>query len=101
MAKWHNLYEDDVEFPNGNRDCRTGKYLVYDQDTFDYLVNNMDWVMTNDAYDEHSYIIDNLDKMLESNDGELIFIPKIEVSMKIDNFYEMRHMEWELNEIPE
>jgi hypothetical protein len=85
MSKWHNIREDEIIFKTPN--CREGKYLVYDKDTFDYLVNNNDWVFNNDAIEEQEWILDNMDKILESNDEKEIFIPTARTATKIDNYY--------------
>ena len=63
-------------------------FIFYDVDTFDYLINDKNWVHQNDAFDEYEWIIDNLDKMLESNDGTLVFIPTSETAIRIDNYYD-------------
>lgn len=80
---WHYKYKDEVIFSN-EKDPRNGKYLVYDTDTFDYILNNKDWVYNNDAFEEHSYILDYLEYMLESNNGELVFIPTADVAVRLE-----------------
>ena len=93
MSKWHNICEDEIMFKN-KTDCRNGKYLVYDVDVFDRLINDNEWVFNNDAIEEQEWIEDNLDKMLESNDGQNIYIPTANVSTKIDNYYALKDMDW-------
>ena len=93
MSKWHNIREDEIIFKTPN--CREGKYLVYDKDTFDYLVNNNDWVFNNDAIEEQEWILDNMDKILESNDGKEIFIPTARTATEIDSYYALEEMDWE------
>jgi hypothetical protein len=93
MSKWHNICEDEIMFKS-KTDCRNGKYLVYDVDVFDRLINDNEWVFNNDAIEEQEWIEDNLDKMLESNDGQSIYIPTFNVSTKIDNYYALKEMDW-------
>lgn len=78
---WHNIGTEEIVCKNKG-DLRAGKYLVYDIDTFDYLINDNDWVFQNDAYEEQCYILDYLDYMLESNDGELVYIPDAKTAAK-------------------
>lgn len=92
MSKWHYICEEDVVF-NGN-DPRTGKYFCYHVDTFDNLLNNNGWVAANDAWDELNWILDQLDKRLESNDGTFIFIPTIGTATKIDNYYNLEDINY-------
>lgn len=93
MAKWHYNKLETIEFQD-KKDHRNGQYYEYDADTFDYLINSNDWVHVNDAWDEQQYVRDNLDKMLESNDGTLIFIPTGIVSMTIDAYYELEDQKY-------
>lgn len=86
MSKWHYDYTDEIKFSNPE-DCRNGGYLVYNSDTFDYLLNDPDWLRLNDAFDERSYVLDHLDLMRESNDGELIFIPDYKTALRIEMYY--------------
>ena len=80
---WHYIYKDEIVCKNSG-DYRAGTYLVYDADTFDYLINDPDWAFNNDAYGEQSYVLDNLDNMLESADGDLIYIPDAKTAIKIE-----------------
>lgn len=83
------MCKDTIRFEH-DEDPRNGEYYCYDIDTFDYLINDSDWVMTNNAIDEQDWILDQLDKMLESNNGYLIFIPTFGVSEKIDMYHELK-----------
>ncbi len=85
---WHYICKENVMFPEDD-DERNGEYYDYDVDTFDYLVNNPDWVWRNNAFEERDWILDNLDKKLESNDGSIIFIPTYGTSRKIDKGIEL------------
>ena len=93
MSKWHYIYKDEIIYPNKD-DRRNGEYYCYQIDTFDRLLNDNDWVQNNDAWDELNWILDTLDKMLESNDGEFIFIPTSRVANQIDNYYEEKEIEY-------
>lgn len=46
---WHYICKDKVIFEESS--FKSGEYYCYDVDTFDYLINDSDWVMSNDAYD--------------------------------------------------
>lgn len=85
--KWNYICKEEVMFPD-EKDCRNGTYMVYDQDTFDYLVNNKEWCYINHAMEERDYILNYLDNMLESNDGSFIFIPCYEVATRIETYFE-------------
>ncbi len=77
---WHNLgYEEIV-----SNDYRAGRYLVYDIDTFDYIVNEHQWVVDNNAFEEWSYIMDYMEFMLESEDGELVYIPDAKTATRLE-----------------
>ena len=78
---WHNIGTEEIVCKNKN-DLRAGTYLVYDADTFDYLINNNDWVFQNKAFEEQSYILDYLHFMLESKDGEFVYIPDAKTAIK-------------------
>lgn len=78
---WHYIKTEEIVCKNKG-DLRAGTYLVYDIDTFDYLINDNQWVFQNDAYDEQSYILDYLQYMLESDDGELVYIPDVKTATK-------------------
>lgn len=78
---WHYTKKEEIVCKNDN-DLRAGTYLVYDIDTFDYLINDNDWIFQNNAFDEQSYILDYLDYMLESDDGELVYIPDARTATK-------------------
>lgn len=86
---WH--YNKKEEIIGGS--IKTGMYLEYDIDVFDRILNDNNWVFSNDAKDEQDWILDQLDKMLESNDGEIIYIPTVETATKIDNYYAMKDLE--------
>ena len=78
---WHYISKEEIVCKNEG-DVRAGTYLVYDIDTFDYLINDNQWVFQNDAYDEQSYVLDYLQYMLESDDGELVYIPDAKTASK-------------------
>lgn len=80
---WHNIGTEEIVCKNKD-DLRAGTYLVYDIDTFDYLVNENDWVFQNKAFEEQSYILDYLNYMLESDDGELVYIPDAKTAIKLE-----------------
>ena len=86
--KWHYVCKDKLIFEENS--FQSGEYYCYDSDTFDIILNNLDWVMANNALIEHDWIYNQLDKMLESNNGALIFIPTPEVADKIDRHYNMQ-----------
>lgn len=80
---WHNIGTEEIVCKNKD-DLRAGTYLVYDIDTFDYLVNENDWVFQNKAFEEQSYVRDYLKYMLESDDGELVYIPDAKTAIKLE-----------------
>jgi hypothetical protein len=86
--KWHYVCKENVIFEESS--FKSGKYYCYDIDVFDYLINDPDWVSVNNAYIESDWILSQLDKMIESNNGALIFIPTPEVADKIDRHYNMQ-----------
>lgn len=71
---WHYIYK--IVCKNSEY-FRAGTYLVYEYDTFDYLINSPDWAFNNNALDEQSYVLDNLENTFESMDGDLIYVPDI------------------------
>ena len=85
---WHYICKEDVIFEESS--FQSGKYYCYESETFDKILHDPNWVKANDAYDERDWIWDQLDKMLESNNGAIIFIPTIEVADKIDRHYNMQ-----------
>lgn len=64
-----------------------GSYYTYGIDTFDYLLNDNEWAFINDAIDEQEYIINALDYMIESDDGEYVSIPTYLTKCKLDEQY--------------
>ena len=86
---WHNNGYEEIE----SKDYRAGRYLVYYADTLDYIINSNDWVFNNDAFDEQEYVIDHLDMMLESEDGETVYIPDAKTAMKIETEREILELE--------
>lgn len=91
MSKWHYEYIDEII----SKDIIGGKYFVYNRNTFNLLLHNQDWVHLNNANDEQDWILDNLDKMLESFNKESIYIPTFETSSKIDAYYQLKDLEEE------
>lgn len=83
MSKWHYIYEDELKFKNSN-DPRNGKYLVYEKDTFYKLWKDKIWVKTNDAWDEHEWILDQKHNRMVSDNNELIYIPDPEVGCRLE-----------------
>lgn len=81
MSKWHCICEDELIFKNDP--FKSGKYYCYHIDVFDRLLNDNNWVHANDAFEEQCWIFDQLDKMVESNDGDFVFIPTFSVAEKI------------------
>ena len=88
MSKWHYDYMEEI-ICKDSKDPRAGKYMAYNQDAFDYIINDNSWVAANNAFDEQSYIMDHLDMMLESSDGETVYIPCGIVAAKIELEREM------------
>lgn len=84
MSKWHYICEEEIRFPKDD-DIRNGKYYCYHVDTWNYLINNFDWVHQNDAFDEHEWLLDSRDNHLESNSGDLIYVPTFEVNQRIED----------------
>jgi len=93
MSTWHYICKDTVMFKS-DKDPRNGLWYCYLTDTFDYILNDHNWVCTNNAQDEYDWIADQLDRMLESNDGKFIFIPTPEVATKIDAYYAEKELEY-------
>ena len=94
--KWHYDYIDEVVFPDSS-DIRNGKYLVYNIDTFDYLMNEPEWVFNNHAEYEQDYILDFYQYHLESEDGELIYIPDSHMASRLETRDQIKEMEFYLD----
>lgn len=91
---WHYEYEDEI-ICKDPKDIRNGTYLVYHIDTIDYILNNNDWVVNNNAFDEQEYILDHLGMSLESDYGEYVYIPDPHTAMKIESEMAISEMEHE------
>lgn len=79
MSKWHYEYEEEIV--GGGAD---GKYLAYLTDTYDYILNDPNWVFINNAEDERDWILDALEYVVESVNGEYTYVPTPETQLKFE-----------------
>ena len=93
MSKWHYICKENIIYPDED-DIRNGEYYCYHAKTFNNLLNSDAWVRANDAWDELNWILDTMDKRLESNSGDMVFIPTFKVAAKIDGYYEQKDIEY-------
>lgn len=77
--KWNYICEEKVLFPDRN-DARNGWYLVYLKTTYDTIIADKKWK----EFEEREYILEHNDNRLESNNGELIFIPDVELAFTLE-----------------
>ena len=95
MSQWNCNKIETIEYGGNEKNCRSGEYYEYSKEIFDTIINDKQWRFKDDHYNEWEYIMDNLDKRLESNDGKLVFIPTGKVSMSIDAYYDLEDQKYE------